>query len=63
MEASAATLYRYLGNPVSVQHDVAYRRMRWPCGCVAIGLTSQRMRLTQCLRHLRTPLERNVGRR
>jgi hypothetical protein len=62
MEASFVALYRSLGKPVSEQYDVAYRRVRWPCGCIAIGRSSERMLVTQCLRHCRTLLERTVGR-
>lgn len=53
MEASYASLYHALGKPVSDHSDIAYRRIRWQCGCVATGRNSEKMFLKTCLRHSR----------
>jgi hypothetical protein len=59
MEASYATLSRALGKPASELFDVAYRRVRWACGCTASGLSSQKMLVKRCLRHHSIPLRRD----
>jgi hypothetical protein len=53
MEATYAALCRMLGNPARELQDVAYRRLRWRCGCTAVGRSSQKMLVTLCLRHQR----------
>jgi hypothetical protein len=55
MEASSYTaLYRGLGKPVREQYFMTYRRILWDCGCIATGLTSQKLLLKRCLRHHRS---------
>jgi hypothetical protein len=41
--ASMADLCRVLGQPVSELHDIGYCRLRWSCGCIAKGISSQSM--------------------
>jgi hypothetical protein len=60
MEASYAALYRALGAPATEQYDMAYRRVRWECGCVATGLTSRKMLVKRCLRHHRSGIDGNI---
>ncbi|HEY5348343.1 MAG TPA: hypothetical protein VIJ64_01385 [Candidatus Lustribacter sp.] len=61
MEASYAALYRALGAPATEQYDMAYRRLRWACGCVATGITSQKMLVKRCLRHHHISIDDNIG--
>jgi hypothetical protein len=53
METSYAELYVTLGRTASEYYSPTYRRLRWKCGCIATGLTPQKMRWQPCIHHRR----------
>jgi hypothetical protein len=53
METSYARLYVTLGPAAREYYSPTYRRLRWQCGCIASGLTPQRMRWQPCIHHRR----------